>query len=444
MSSAFARATGKSKSKIEGSILYTVDILCYVECCTRQLWCSSIIFYNITSITHDHQLIYPILNISIYLQALQKVCKKNESQNSLGGGGSLSRSGSGGAEKYGLANAQGQNYAEQRRWQLQREEDAFSLESLGDGDDEEEDISHHIEAEKGRKSEEMGDTNSSSIHNNPAAGLTITTDPIGARKDGLAFLALAYGSGEQAVTAGGSLKVDLDLVDQGYSSSNSSPGSQSPHSVNSASSMSPKDPSPNHRERGKLSPLAPTYDGSPNSVNSSDSSSSNSNSINSNDASGVGVKRTASQVNTGSLSPPLPLMGSPRSNSNSSGSSGSAGSQSPPPPGRMVGMTHTQLPPLRPKYASVDGESYEEEEESFLPVSQKDKDKEKDKVNGNGNGNISPKQKAPENGLNGTSSRENANSFASDSESVSSVNSMGSGATKSTGISFKMKKRKFL
>ena len=59
---------------VKGLYLYTVGILCHVECCIRQLWCSSIILYNITSIAHDHHInIYPLssfkhINIHIYLQ----------------------------------------------------------------------------------------------------------------------------------------------------------------------------------------------------------------------------------------------------------------------------------------------------------------------------------------------------------------------------------------
>ena len=40
-----------------------------MEWCIRQLWCSSIILYNITSIAYNHYTnIYPLLNIYIYLQ----------------------------------------------------------------------------------------------------------------------------------------------------------------------------------------------------------------------------------------------------------------------------------------------------------------------------------------------------------------------------------------
>jgi len=43
------------KSKIEGGIfLFTVGVLCNVEWCIRQLWCSSIEPYNATSIAYNH------------------------------------------------------------------------------------------------------------------------------------------------------------------------------------------------------------------------------------------------------------------------------------------------------------------------------------------------------------------------------------------------------
>ena len=48
-----------------GHFLYSVDFLFHVECSMRQLSCSSIISYNITSITHNHYTdIYPFLNIN--------------------------------------------------------------------------------------------------------------------------------------------------------------------------------------------------------------------------------------------------------------------------------------------------------------------------------------------------------------------------------------------
>ena len=54
--------------RFKGWFLFTVDILCNVEWCFRQLWCSSIIFYNITSIGYNrHTDIYPLLNIKTYL-----------------------------------------------------------------------------------------------------------------------------------------------------------------------------------------------------------------------------------------------------------------------------------------------------------------------------------------------------------------------------------------
>ena len=46
--------------------LYTVGILCHVEWCIRQLWCFSIILYNITSIAYNHHTdICPLINIYI-------------------------------------------------------------------------------------------------------------------------------------------------------------------------------------------------------------------------------------------------------------------------------------------------------------------------------------------------------------------------------------------
>ena len=49
-------ALGRSKIRImiEGSFLYNVGILFHVECCIRQLRCSSIISCNITSIVYNH------------------------------------------------------------------------------------------------------------------------------------------------------------------------------------------------------------------------------------------------------------------------------------------------------------------------------------------------------------------------------------------------------
>ena len=61
---------GKSKFKFKfkillkkGPILYTVDILVHVECCIRQLWSSSIIACNFTSIAYNHRIHNkPLLN----------------------------------------------------------------------------------------------------------------------------------------------------------------------------------------------------------------------------------------------------------------------------------------------------------------------------------------------------------------------------------------------
>jgi|AntAceMinimDraft_1070359.scaffolds.fasta_scaffold105997_2 hypothetical protein len=53
---------------LRGVFLYTVGILCYVECCIRQLWCCSIILYSITSTAHNqHTDIYPLLNIYTFI-----------------------------------------------------------------------------------------------------------------------------------------------------------------------------------------------------------------------------------------------------------------------------------------------------------------------------------------------------------------------------------------
>jgi len=43
-----------SIEEFKGLFFYTVVILCHVEWCIRQLWCSSAILYSITSIAHDH------------------------------------------------------------------------------------------------------------------------------------------------------------------------------------------------------------------------------------------------------------------------------------------------------------------------------------------------------------------------------------------------------
>ena len=54
------KSAGNSKSKSE--YLCTVGILCNVEWCVRQLWCSLIILYNTTSMVHNHHTDnYPIL-----------------------------------------------------------------------------------------------------------------------------------------------------------------------------------------------------------------------------------------------------------------------------------------------------------------------------------------------------------------------------------------------
>ena len=45
---------GKSKSNLKGLFLYTVNFLFYVECCIRQLWCSSTVLYSITSIAYNY------------------------------------------------------------------------------------------------------------------------------------------------------------------------------------------------------------------------------------------------------------------------------------------------------------------------------------------------------------------------------------------------------
>ena len=59
----------KSSLRFKG-ILYTVGILCDVECCIRQLSYPSTILYNITSIAYNHHTdIYSLslLNIHMYL-----------------------------------------------------------------------------------------------------------------------------------------------------------------------------------------------------------------------------------------------------------------------------------------------------------------------------------------------------------------------------------------
>ena len=64
--------------RCKGLFLYTVDVLYIEEWCIRQLWCSSILLYNITSISYNyHTDIYPLSNIkthnviSTYLLFLQ-------------------------------------------------------------------------------------------------------------------------------------------------------------------------------------------------------------------------------------------------------------------------------------------------------------------------------------------------------------------------------------
>ena len=56
-----------------------------MEWCIRQLWCSSIIFYNITSIAYNHHTeytdilistLFSLLNISFYLQILRILIRK--------------------------------------------------------------------------------------------------------------------------------------------------------------------------------------------------------------------------------------------------------------------------------------------------------------------------------------------------------------------------------
>ena len=50
--------------RLKGLFLYTGGVLFHVECCIRQLYCSSIILYSITSIAHDQYTdIYPLLNV---------------------------------------------------------------------------------------------------------------------------------------------------------------------------------------------------------------------------------------------------------------------------------------------------------------------------------------------------------------------------------------------
>ena len=67
-SSEFAEAVSMQVSLslnlgLKGILLYTACILCTVECCIRQLWCSSIMLYNITSIAYNHYTdIYPLSN----------------------------------------------------------------------------------------------------------------------------------------------------------------------------------------------------------------------------------------------------------------------------------------------------------------------------------------------------------------------------------------------
>ena len=52
------------------AILYTVDILCHVECCIRQLCVSSTISFNFTSTAHNQYTnIYSLINIHIYTYA---------------------------------------------------------------------------------------------------------------------------------------------------------------------------------------------------------------------------------------------------------------------------------------------------------------------------------------------------------------------------------------
>ena len=45
--------------RFKGLFLYNIGILCNVECCIRQLWCSSVILYNTTSIAHNHHIDLP-------------------------------------------------------------------------------------------------------------------------------------------------------------------------------------------------------------------------------------------------------------------------------------------------------------------------------------------------------------------------------------------------
>ena len=51
-------------TRFKGLLLYTGGVLFHVECCIRELRCSSIVLHNITSITYvRHTNFYPLLNI---------------------------------------------------------------------------------------------------------------------------------------------------------------------------------------------------------------------------------------------------------------------------------------------------------------------------------------------------------------------------------------------
>ena len=50
----------------KGVLLYTVGVLFHMEWCIRQLWCSSIIYYNINIIAYNHD---TNNNISILFQS---------------------------------------------------------------------------------------------------------------------------------------------------------------------------------------------------------------------------------------------------------------------------------------------------------------------------------------------------------------------------------------
>ena len=57
------RSRSRSRCRSPGGwlLLYTVGVLCNVEWCIRQVWCSLIIFYKITSIAYN-----PMLTITLF------------------------------------------------------------------------------------------------------------------------------------------------------------------------------------------------------------------------------------------------------------------------------------------------------------------------------------------------------------------------------------------